>query len=85
MAGKKGRSGLTKRTIYSRVHRISLTPADRDLLVFFQRLDQLPAGRRNAALLAAIRGGQNAVQVALHAPLESKRASQAIDAFLDDD
>lgn len=84
MAGKKGRSGLTKQTIYSRVHRISLTPADRDLLPFFQRLDQLPAGRRNTALLAAIRGGQSVADIAFHAPRESKRASQAIDAFLED-
>ena len=84
MAGKKGRSGATKQTIYSRVHRISLGAADRDLLPFFQSLDQLPAGRRNAALLSAIRGGQTAAQVVLNAPPESQRASRAIDAFLND-
>lgn len=83
MAGKKGRSGVARKTIYSRVHRISLGQPDRDLLPFFQGLDQLPAGRRNAALLAAIRGGQAAAQVELTRS-ESRRASQTITALLND-
>lgn len=77
------RTGPTKVTLYSRVHRISLGLNDRDLLPFFQGLDQLPVGRRNAALLAAIRGGQSAAQVELDRT-ESRRASRAIDALLDD-
>ena len=83
MAGKKGRSGVAKQTLYSRVHRISLGAGDRDLLPFFQGLDQLPVGRRNAALLAAIRGGQAAAQTELTRS-ESRRTSQAIDALLGD-
>ena len=83
MAGKKGRSGVARKTIYSRVHRISLGQPDRDLLPFFQGLDQLPVGRRNATLLAAIRGGQAAAQVELTRS-ESRRASQTIDALLDE-
>ena len=83
MAGKKGRSGVAKQTLYSRVHRISLGSNDRDLLPFFQGLDQLPVGRRNAALLAAIRGGQAAAQAELTRS-ESRRTSQAIDALLGD-
>jgi len=77
------RTGPTKVTLYSRVHRISLGSGDRDLLPFFQGLEQLPAGRRNAALLAAIRGGQAAAQVELTRS-ESRRASQTIDALLDE-
>ena len=77
------RTGPTKVTLYSRVHRISRSSNDRDLLPFFQGLDQLPVGRRNAALLAAIRGGQAAAQVELTRS-ESRRASQTIDALLDE-
>ncbi len=75
------RTGPPKATLYSRVLRISLRSADRDLLPFFQDLERLPPGRRNAALLAAIRGGQAAAQPEL-ARTESQRASRTIDALL---
>jgi len=57
MAGVSGRSGAVKRIIFSRVVRVSLGPGDADLLSFFEGLDKLRPGMRNAALLAAIRGG----------------------------
>jgi len=80
--GKRGPVG--QRIHYNQVHRIVVTDEFSDLLPFFEKLQMLPRGRRNAALLAAIRGGQTAAQVVLDAPKESKRASQAIEAFLDD-
>jgi hypothetical protein len=82
MSGKKGRSGCTKRILYSRVHRISLGESERDLLPFFEALDKLPAGKRSAALFAAIRGGQGAAEQAL-TRTESGKTSRAIDALLD--
>ena len=60
MAGVSGRSGSVKRTIFSWVTRLSLGPNDVDLLPFFEGVQKLPAGRRNAAMLAAIRGGTEA-------------------------
>jgi len=60
MAGVSGKSGSIKRTIFSRVVRVSLSPSDADLLPFFEGLDKLPVGKRNRALLAAIRGGAEA-------------------------
>ena len=80
--GKRGPVG--QRILYNQVHRIVVTDEFRDLLPFFEQLQTLPRGRRNAALLTAIRGGQTAVQVALETPKESKRASQVIEAFLVD-
>ena len=62
MAGRAGKSGRFKKRIYNRVFRIALTGSDRDLLPFFQTLDKLPADRRNAALLSAIRGGAASAQ-----------------------
>jgi hypothetical protein len=60
MAGVSGHSGAVKRTIFSWVTRLSLGPGDADLLPFFEGLKKLPAGKRNRALLAAIRGGAEA-------------------------
>jgi len=74
--------GRQKTVIYSRVHRISLTEAERDLLPFFEALDQLPTDRQRDALFAAIRNGQGAAQPEL-ARTESGRAGRAIDALLD--
>ena len=62
MAGRVGKSGRSKQTLYSKVYRVNLGPKDRDLLPFFQSLDQLPADRRNATLLSAIRGGAASAQ-----------------------
>ena len=78
-----GKRGPASRTLYSRAHRISLYQGDRDLLPFFTALDKLPADRRNAALLAAIRGGQSAAQSEIERK-ESKRTSRALDALLGD-
>jgi hypothetical protein len=75
--------GPKQRIIYSKVQRISLSETERDLLPFFEALDQLPAGRRNAALFAAIRNGQGAAQAEL-TRTESVKASQAIAALLDE-
>ena len=55
--GKRGPVG--QRILYNQVHRIVVTDEFRDLLPFFEQLQTLPRGRRNAALLTAIRGGQN--------------------------
>jgi hypothetical protein len=57
MTGIVGHSGAVKRIIFSRVMRISLGPNDIDLLQFFEGLDKLPTGKRNAVLLSAIRVG----------------------------
>ena len=54
--------GRPTRLLYSKVHRISLTHTDRDLLPFFEALDKLPKDRRNTTLLAAIRGGAASAQ-----------------------
>lgn len=81
MSGVRGKSGRSKRAIFSRAYRISLGSRDGDLLPFFNELDKLPASRRNAALLAAIRGGAGAAQDVMTRS-ESKKASQAIDAIL---
>jgi len=54
------------------------------LLPFFQELDQLPAARRNMALLAAIRGGAAAGQAALEPSAETHCVSAALDALLDE-
>lgn len=67
MAGTKGRSGKPKTLLYNKVHRIRVTSEFRDLLPFFQALDRLPADRRNATLLAAIRGGAASAQQAAQA------------------
>ena len=74
--------GRQQTVIYSHVQRISLTEAERDLLPFFEALDQLPPDRRRAALFAAIRNGQGAAQPEL-ARTESGKAGRAIDALLD--
>ena len=76
------RPGPKQRIIYSKVQRISLSETERDLLPFFEALDQLPAGRRNAALFAAIRNGQGAAEKEL-GRIESSRSSRVIDALLD--
>lgn len=62
MLGVRGKSGARRRRMFSRVYRISIDPADRDLLPFFEALNRLPPGRRSVALLAAIRGGAAAGQ-----------------------
>lgn len=77
-----GDRGPVTRIIYSKVHRVSLTEAERDLLPFFEAIDQMPPDRRRAALFAAIRGGQGAAQPEL-ARTESGKAGRAIDALLD--
>ena len=77
--GKRG--PVEQFTLLNRVYRIRLLTGDRDLLPFFQQIEALPRGRRNAALLAAIRGGQSAAQAEI-ARRESHRASQAIDHLL---
>ena len=81
MAGVCGKSGRLKKSIYSRAYRISLGSQDADLLPFFKELDKLPTDRRNAALLAAIRGGSSAGQEVI-ARNESKKTTQAIDAIM---
>lgn len=63
MAGVSGRSGSVRRTVWSRVMRISLGPGDADLLPFFDGLGKLPGRQRNAALLAAVRGGAGKVNL----------------------
>jgi len=62
------------------VYRISLESRDADLLPFFSELDKLPTDRRNAALLAAIRGGAATAQKEM-ARTTSARAAKAIDAI----
>ena len=69
-----------KRIILSRVMRVSLTSSDADLLPFFEGLERLPAGKRNAALLAAIRGGAAAAGQML--ALEDAELAQAAGEFL---
>ena len=83
MAGKSGKSGRTKQRIYHRVFRIALSSADRDLLPFFKNLEELPRDRRNAALLAAIRGGAATAQEVVMARKGSTKVNKAIDAILD--
>lgn len=81
MAGVRGKSGRSKKSIYSRAYRISLGSQDADLLPFFKELAKLPTDRRNAALLAAIRGGtSNAHEVMSRS--ESRKAAQAIEALM---
>lgn len=81
MAGVRGKSGRSKKSIYSRAYRISLGSQDADLLPFFKELDMLPPERRNAALLAAIRGGTaNAHEVMSRS--ESRKAAQAIETLM---
>jgi hypothetical protein len=82
MAGKRGKSGKRKTLLYNRVHRIRIPPQHRDLLSFFEQLDQLPVDRRNDALLLAIRGGASAALESVASGRESQRASAAIDALL---
>ncbi len=81
MSGKKGRSGRSKRTLYSRVYRIRVTFEHRDLLPFFKQLDALPPDRRNGVLLAAVRGGTARAQADVLAGRTSLRAARAIDAI----
>ncbi len=81
MSGVRGRSGRLKRAIFSRAYRITLGSQDIDLMPFFKELEKLPANRRKAALLAAIRGGAIAAQPVL-AKSESEKASRTIDAIL---
>jgi hypothetical protein len=83
MAGKKGKSGRQRTILYTKVCRIRVTPDFRDLLSFFQDLDQLPADRRNAALLMAIRGGASTAQAEI-TRTESHKAARVIDAILDE-
>ncbi len=73
--------GRQKTVIYSKVHRISLTEVERDLMPFFEALDQLPPDRRSEALFAAIRNGQGAAKSEL-AQTESGKAGRAIDALI---
>ncbi len=81
VAGVRGKSGRSKKSIYSRAYRISLGSQDADLLPFFMQLDKLPTERRNAALLAAIRGGtSNAHEVMSRN--ESRKAAQAIETLM---
>jgi hypothetical protein len=81
---RRWKTGPIKNTLYSKVWRISLGPQDRDLLPFFERLAGLPAGQRNAALLAAIRGGASAGLAALECSTESRKISATIDTLLDE-
>jgi len=60
--------------------RVSLTSSDADLLPFFEGLERLPAGRRNAALLAAIRGG--AAEAGRMMVTEDAELAQAAGEFL---
>ncbi len=81
MAGVRGKSGRSKKSIFSRAYRISLGSQDADMLPFFEELDKLPTERRNAALLAAIRGGTaNAHEVMSRN--ESQKAAQAIETLM---
>jgi hypothetical protein len=81
VAGVRGKSGRTRRAIFSRAYRITLGSRDADLLPFFKDLDKLSSDRRNATLLAAIRGGAGAAQDVMTRS-ESRKAAQAIDAIL---
>jgi hypothetical protein len=81
MAGVKGRSGANRRKIFSHAFRISLESKDGDLLPFFKELVQLPADRRTAVLLAAVRGGATAGQQEM-SRTESSKTARAIDALL---
>lgn len=81
VAGVRGKSGRSKKFIFSRAYRISLASQDADLLPFFQGLDKMPPGRRNAVLLAAIRGGAISAQQVMSRN-QSCKVTQAIDAFL---
>lgn len=81
MAGKKGRSGAYRRQVMTIVLRVSLGPHDADLVPFFQDIRKLERGRRNAVLLAAIRGGAAQAQNELTC-VESHQVSNAIDALL---
>lgn len=83
MAGARGKSGRYKTTIYGRSYWISLSPQDADLLAFFEQLERLAPNQRNAALLAAIRGGAAAGQQAMELPDESRKLAASIDALLD--
>ena len=83
MAGKRGKSGRTKRRIYHRVFRIALMGMDSDLLPFFKSLEELPRDRRNAALLAAIRGGAATAQQEVMSHRGSAKVDKAINAILD--
>jgi hypothetical protein len=66
--------------VLSRVVRVSLGPMDTDLVGFFEGLDRLPKGRRNAALLAAIRGGAGEAGRLLAA--EDEELAEAAGGFL---
>jgi hypothetical protein len=81
MAGKKGKSGRNKGTLYTRVHRITVTREFSDLLPFFKGLDVLPPDRRNEALLAAIRGGAATAQKEVMSRKTSAKAAKAIEAL----
>ena len=88
MAGKTGRSGRKHSTIYGRSYWVSLSPADSDLLPFFQQLDRQLPSARNAAFLAALRGGMNeGQQVAANSPCmvitQRDRVADALDSILD--
>ena len=80
MAGVSGHSGSVKRIIFSWVTRLSLGPGDVDLLPFFEGVKKLPAGKRNRALLVAIRGGAEAAGKMLAA--EDEELSEAAGEFL---
>ena len=77
-----GRRGPASNILYTRICRIAVTPEYRDLLAFFRALDQLPRGRRNAALLAAIREGATRAQPEAMAQKGSVRVEKAIDAIV---
>ena len=76
-----GKRGRAPNTIFSRVWRLSLTREFSDLLPLFQELERLPRGRRNAALLAALRGGTAAAHNMI-AQKENRRSARAVDSML---
>ena len=80
MAGVKNRSGAVRRVVFSWVTRVSLTSSDADLMPFFEGIKRLPAGKRNAALLAAIRGG--AASAGQMLAMEDAELAQAAGEFL---
>jgi hypothetical protein len=82
MAGVKGKSGKRKTLLHNQVYRIRVTSEFRDLVPFFNQLAQLPADRRNATLLLAIRGGAASAQTEARAfGKASAKVSKALDAL----
>jgi hypothetical protein len=75
--GKRG--PVPARILYKSVRRIQVTEEYGDLVPFFKMLDQMPRGRSNLALLAAIRGGASAARESL-----GRNASTKSDKAIDD-